>query len=206
MTFPFPHLCITKASMLNSFAHTFSFFFPGETNFPCLFPKCSSSVYFLDPVFSSFLSFQIFSLHEIILNPLEALSYLPPLKITIIPNQWLLQLLFSSPRDFCMGYFPIVLSLFYTCTTTWTVNQSSLKPFCCCIQSPYFKVNRRGKCGNSDRFIFSSSQINAHGDYNYEMKRCLLLGRKAMTNLKSRGISLLTKVCIAKAMIFLVVT
>ena len=130
------------------------FSFLGKLNFPCLFPKCSSSVYFLDPVFSSFLSFQIFSLHEIILNPLEALSYLPPLKITIIPNQWLLQLLFSSPRDFCMGYFPIVLSLFYTCTTTWTVNQSSLKPFCCCIQSPYFKVNRRGKCGNSDRFYF----------------------------------------------------
>ena len=54
-------------------------------------------------------------------------------------------------------------------------------------------------------FIFLSSQITAHGDYNYEMKRCLLLGRKAMTNLRSRGISLLTKVCIVKAMIFLVV-
>ena len=53
-----------------------------------------------------------------------------------------------------MGYFPIVLSLFYTCTTTWTVNQSCLKPFCCCIQSPYFKVNRRGKSGNRDRFYF----------------------------------------------------
>ena len=53
-------------------------------------------------------------------------------------------------------------------------------------------------------FIFLGSQITAHGDYNYEMKRCLLLGRKTTTNLKGRGISLLTKVCIVKAMIFLV--
>ena len=54
-------------------------------------------------------------------------------------------------------------------------------------------------------FIFLSSQITAHGDYNYEMKRCLLLGRKAMTNLRSRGISLLTKVCLVKAMVYPVV-
>ena len=56
-------------------------------------------------------------------------------------------------------------------------------------------------------FIFVDSQITADGDYSYEIKRHLLLGRKAMTNLesilKSRDITLPT---LAKAMVFLVVT
>ena len=55
-------------------------------------------------------------------------------------------------------------------------------------------------------FIFLGSKITADGDCSYEIKRCLLLGRKAMTNLdsilKSRDITLLTKVHIVKAMIF----
>ena len=55
-------------------------------------------------------------------------------------------------------------------------------------------------------FVFLGSNIAAHGDCSHEMKRCLLLGRKAMTNLdsilKSRDITLLTKVCIVKAMFF----
>src|SRR5574341_1131103 len=55
-------------------------------------------------------------------------------------------------------------------------------------------------------FIFLGSKITANGDYSHEMKRCLLLGRKAMTNLesilKSRDITLPTKVHIVKAMIF----
>ena len=59
-------------------------------------------------------------------------------------------------------------------------------------------------------FIFSGSKITADGDYSHEAKRHLLLGRKAMTNLdsilKSRDITLLTKVCIVKAMVFPVVT
>ena len=58
-------------------------------------------------------------------------------------------------------------------------------------------------------FIFLGSQITADGDCSHEIKRCLLLGRKAMTNLdsilKSRDISLPTKVCLVKAMVFLVV-
>ena len=57
-------------------------------------------------------------------------------------------------------------------------------------------------------FIFGCSKITANGDCSHEIKRCLLLGRKAMTNLysvlKSRGIILPTKVCIVKAMVFLV--
>ena len=55
-------------------------------------------------------------------------------------------------------------------------------------------------------FIFWGSKITADGDCSHEIKRCLLLGRKVMTNLdsifKSRGITLLTKVHLVKAMIF----
>ena len=58
-------------------------------------------------------------------------------------------------------------------------------------------------------FIFLGSKITADGDCNHEIKRCLLLGRKAMTNLvsilKSRDITLPTKVCLVKAMVFPVV-
>ena len=58
-------------------------------------------------------------------------------------------------------------------------------------------------------FIFLSSKITADGDCSHEIKRLLLLGRKAMTNLdsifKSRDITLPTKVCLVKAMVFPVV-
>ena len=58
-------------------------------------------------------------------------------------------------------------------------------------------------------FIFLGSKITADGDCSHEIKRCLLLGRKVMTNLnsvlKSRAITLLTKVCLVKAMVFPVV-
>ena len=59
------------------------------------------------------------------------------------------------------------------------------------------------------QFIFGGSKITADGDCSHEIKRCLLLGRKAMTNLdsilKSRDITLPTKVCLVKAMVFPVV-
>ena len=59
-------------------------------------------------------------------------------------------------------------------------------------------------------FIFLGSKITADSDYSHEIQRHLLLGRKAMTNLdtvlKSRDITLLTKVCIVKAKGFPVVT
>ena len=55
-------------------------------------------------------------------------------------------------------------------------------------------------------FILGGSKITADGDCSHEIKRCLLLGRKVMTNLdnifKSRNITLPTKVCLAKAMVF----
>ena len=58
-------------------------------------------------------------------------------------------------------------------------------------------------------FILLGSKITADGDCSHEIKRCLLLGRKVMTNLdsilKSRDISLPTKVCLVKAMVFPVV-
>ena len=58
-------------------------------------------------------------------------------------------------------------------------------------------------------FIFLGSKITADGDCSHEIKRCLLLGRKAMTNLdsilKSRNITLPMKVCLVKSMVFSVV-
>ena len=58
-------------------------------------------------------------------------------------------------------------------------------------------------------FVFLGSKITVDGDCSHEIKRCLLLGWKAMTNLgcilKSRDITCLTKVCIVKGMVFLVV-
>ena len=67
-----------------------------------------------------------------------------------------------------------------------------------------------GNSGNSERIYFGGSKITAHGDCSHEIKRRLLLGRKAMTNLdgilKSRDITLPTKVHLVKAMVFPVAT
>ena len=70
-------------------------------------------------------------------------------------------------------------------------------------------ANRWGNSGNSERLYLRGSKITADGDYSHEIKRHLLLGRKALTKqdsiLKSRDITLPTKVCLVKAMVFLVV-
>ena len=70
-------------------------------------------------------------------------------------------------------------------------------------------ANRWENSANSRNFIFLGSKITADDDYSHEIKRCLLLGKKVMTNLdsivKSRDITLPTKVCIVKAMVFPVV-
>ena len=64
--------------------------------------------------------------------------------------------------------------------------------------------NRRGKVEVVTDFLFWGSKITAGGDYSHEIRRRLLLGRKTMINLdivlKNRDITLLTKVCIVKAM------
>ena len=74
------------------------------------------------------------------------------------------------------------------------------------ILSHHFMANRWGKNGNSDRFYLLDSKIIADSDCSHKIKRHLFLGRKAMTNqdgvLKSRDITLLTKVIIGKAMAF----
>ena len=70
-------------------------------------------------------------------------------------------------------------------------------------------ANRSGNDLNSERLYFGGSKITADGDCSHEIKKCLLLERKAMTNLdsilKSRDITFPTKVCLVKAMVFLVV-
>ena len=69
--------------------------------------------------------------------------------------------------------------------------------------------NRWGDSGNSVRLYFLGSKITADGDCSHEIKRCLLLGKKVMANLdsilKSRDITLPTKVCLIKATVFPVV-
>ena len=70
-------------------------------------------------------------------------------------------------------------------------------------------ANRWGNNENSVRLYFGGSKITADGDCSHEIKRPLLLGRKVMTNLdsilKSRGITLPTKVHLVKAMVFPVI-
>ena len=74
---------------------------------------------------------------------------------------------------------------------------------------PSLLANSWGNSGNSVRFIFGGSKITTDGDCSHEIKRRLLLGRKVMTNLdsilKNRDITLPTKVCLVKAMVFPVV-
>ena len=69
--------------------------------------------------------------------------------------------------------------------------------------------NRWGNNGNRDRFYFLGSKITVDGDFSHEIKRHLLLGRKVLTNLnsilKSRDITLPTKVHVVKSMVFPVV-
>ena len=69
--------------------------------------------------------------------------------------------------------------------------------------------NRLGDSGNSVRLYFWGLQNHSDGGCIHEIKRCLLLGSKVMTNLdsilKSRDITLLTKVCLVKAVVFPVV-
>ena len=73
----------------------------------------------------------------------------------------------------------------------------------------HFMANRREIMETVRAFIFLDSKITADGDCSHEIKRRLLLGRKAMTNLdsifKSRDVTLPIKVCLVKAMVFPVV-
>ena len=74
------------------------------------------------------------------------------------------------------------------------------------IQSHHFVANRREKVEAVIDFIFLGSKITVDSDCSHEIKRCLVLGRKVMTNLdsvfKNRDITVLTKVCIVKPMVF----
>ena len=77
------------------------------------------------------------------------------------------------------------------------------------IWSHHFMGNMGKQWKQCQTFIWGVPKITADGDCSHEMKRCLLLGRKVMTNLdnilKSRDITLPTKVCLVKAMVFPVV-
>ena len=77
------------------------------------------------------------------------------------------------------------------------------------VSGPITSCQLDGENGNSERLYFGGSKITADGDCSLEIKRCLLLGRKVMTNidsiLKSRDITLSAKVHLVKAMVFPVV-
>ena len=78
------------------------------------------------------------------------------------------------------------------------------------VSNPITSWQRDGETMETVRdLILGGSKITADGDCSHEIKRCLLFGRKAMTNLdsifKSRGITLLTKIRLVKAMVFPVV-
>ena len=89
---------------------------------------------------------------------------------------------FNSPKVKIMEYGPIFI-------TSWQIDGETMETV--------------------TDFILLGSKITADGDYSHEIKRCLLLGRKPMTNLdsilKSRDTTLLTKVHLVKAMVFPVV-
>ena len=76
------------------------------------------------------------------------------------------------------------------------------------VSGPIFMANRWGKNGSIEK-LFLGSKITADGDCSHEIKRCLFLGRKAVTKLdsilKSLDITLLTKIHIVKSMTFPVV-
>ena len=69
-----------------------------------------------------------------------------------------------------------------------------------------WQIDEKGNSGNSERLYFGGSKITADGNCSHEIKRCLLLGRKVMTNLdsifKSRDITLPTKVCLVRLRFF----
>ena len=77
------------------------------------------------------------------------------------------------------------------------------------IWSHHFMANRWGNSETVADFVFQGFKITADGDSSHDIKRCLLLGRKAMINLesifKSRDITLQKKVHLVKAMVFPVV-
>ena len=87
--------------------------------------------------------------------------------------------------------------------------ESPRDSFCTGIWPHHFMGNRRRNSGSSVRLYFFGSKITADGDCSHEIKICLLLRRKVMTNLdsifKSRDITLPTKVHLVKPMVFLVV-
>ena len=89
---------------------------------------------------------------------------------------------------------------------SWLKDQHSEKKRDHGIQSHHFMTNIWRNSGNCGKFSFLGSNITADGDCSHEIKRCLLLGRKVMTSLdstlKSRDITLPTKVCLIKAMVF----
>ena len=99
------------------------------------------------------------------------------------------------------------LGITYKKKQTFNIQHSKNEDYNIC--SHHFMANNGETMETVRDFLFLGSKITADGDCSHEVKRCLLLGRKAMTNLdsilKSRDITLPTKVCLVKAVVFPVV-
>ena len=114
----------------------------------------------------------------------------------------------SYSRTFCWKHFFIPFDCIdaFVSQLTWSLPSGICILFHLSIGKSWLSV---AHCTDISTFIFFSSKITVGGDGSHEIKRHLLLGRKAMTNLgnmlKRRGITLPTKVHIVKAMVFLVV-
>ena len=110
--------------------------------------------------------------------------------------------------------FPCLLSvLVYPCAEYILkhiiIDFQKLRALTITIWSHHFMANEWEKMETVTDFIFLGSKITTNSDCNHEIKRHLLLGRKAMTNkyseLNSRDITLLTKICTVKDVVFLIV-
>ena len=105
--------------------------------------------------------------------------------------------------------FPYLLSvLVYPCAESILkhiiIDFQKLRTLTITIWSHHFMANKWEKMETVTNFIFLGSKITVNGDSSHEIKRHLLLWRKAMTN-QDRGITFLTKICTVKAMVFPIV-
>ena len=108
------------------------------------------------------------------------------------------------------GFLVSVFPYWLFCLDVLLYNELNIKKTKTIASSPITSWQIDGETMETVReFIFLGSEVNANGDCSHEIKRHLALGRKAMTNLdsilKSRDITLPTKVCLVKAMVFPVV-
>ena len=134
--------------------------------------------------------------HTVFFLFIEVKLQFPLLPIWVSPRGSVMSKVFLAFRDKWPPPFHVDLPLIL-----WD-SRSRLSP----LSNNFCRMAWWGKSGNSERLYFWGSKIIADGNYSHKIKRCLLLGRKVMTNLKSilksRDITLPTKFHRVEAMVF----